>query len=246
MLQYRNTPSTLDKRSPAEIVFGHQIRDFIPVKPGKYIPCPTWSSTAVNRETAMMQRHAKEVEKLSEHTKKLPALKVGDHVRLQNQTGPAPLKWDRSGTIIEVRQNDQYAVKVHGSGRPTLRNRKFLRKYVPFVTPLPPATISQHIVSQGQEKDLLVQPRDVPISPEEEMAEPLTSLHTEVLSPVLPSTTETEPMTSESHESNEAVPTPVPVGVPSIPAPLRPSIATPSRPRRKTKPPVRFGDFVMK
>jgi hypothetical protein len=42
-----------------------------------------------------------------------------------------PLKWDKTGVIIEVRQFDQYAVKVDGSGRVTLRNRKFLRKYVP-------------------------------------------------------------------------------------------------------------------
>ena len=39
MLTYRNTPTPLDKRSPAEIVFGRQIRDFVPVMPGKYEPC---------------------------------------------------------------------------------------------------------------------------------------------------------------------------------------------------------------
>jgi hypothetical protein len=140
MLQYRNTPSSLDNKSPAEIVFGRQIRDFIPVKPGKYLPYATW-----NREEAFMQRHAKEVEKLGEHTKRLPPLKVGDHVRVQNQTGNSPHNWDRSGVVVEVRQFDQYVVKVHGSGRPTLRNRKFLRKYTPYVVP----SGSQPVMTRG-------------------------------------------------------------------------------------------------
>ena len=78
------------------------------------------------------------VEKLSEHTKRLAVLKVGDHVRVQNQTGNAPRKWDRTGVVVEVRQFDQYVIKVHGSGRVTLRNRKFLRKYTPFA----PTTIN--------------------------------------------------------------------------------------------------------
>ena len=85
-----------------------------------------------DREAALRQRHAKEVEKLSQHTKILPQLRVGDHVRVQNQTGKDPRRWDKTGVIIEVRQFDQYAVKIHGSGRVTLRNRKFLRRYVPF------------------------------------------------------------------------------------------------------------------
>jgi hypothetical protein len=47
------------------------------------------------------------------------------------QIGHYPLKWDKTGVIIEVRQFDQYAVNVDGSARTTLPNRKFLRKYVP-------------------------------------------------------------------------------------------------------------------
>jgi hypothetical protein len=48
--------------------------------------------------------------------------------------GPHPTKWDKTGIIIEVRQFDQYVVRVDGSGRVTLRNRKFLRKYIPAIT----------------------------------------------------------------------------------------------------------------
>ena len=72
-------------------------------------------------------------EKLTEHTKCLPPLKVGDHVRVQNQSGPNPTKWDKTGVVVEVRQFDQYVVRIDGSGRVTLRNRRFLRKYIPVV-----------------------------------------------------------------------------------------------------------------
>ena len=106
MLTYRNTRTSLDNRSPAEIVFGRQIRDFMPVMPGKYVPCDTWTDTAANREKALMERHAKEAEALLPHTKKMPPLKVGNSVRIQNQTGNAPRRWDKSGQVVEVRQND--------------------------------------------------------------------------------------------------------------------------------------------
>ena len=54
-------------------------------------------------------------------TRQLPQLKVGDTVRIQNQTGNYP-RWDKTGRIVEVRQHDQYMVRVDGSGRATLRN----------------------------------------------------------------------------------------------------------------------------
>ena len=76
----------------------------------------------------------RDMERLSAHTHSLPQLVVGDCVRIQNQTGPHPTKWDKTGIIIEVRQFDQYiVVRVDGSGRVTLRNRKFLRRYTPVI-----------------------------------------------------------------------------------------------------------------
>ena len=50
-------------------------------------------------------------------------------VFVQNQNGPHPTKWDRSGVIVECRDYDQYLVKLDGTGQLTLRNRRFLRKY---------------------------------------------------------------------------------------------------------------------
>ncbi len=76
----------------------------------------------------MAARGETELGKWSEHTRPLTQLKIGDVVRVQNQTGPFPRRWDKTGTVIEVKQFHQYWVRMSGSGRATLRNRKFLRK----------------------------------------------------------------------------------------------------------------------
>ena len=73
----------------------------------------------------------REVERLTEHTQKLPDLILGDHVRIQNQIGTQPLKWDKSGKVVEVRQHDQYVIKVDGSGRVTLKKSNIS---MPFYT----------------------------------------------------------------------------------------------------------------
>jgi len=85
----------------------------------------------------MKTRYVKTLENLSEHTRHLQPLSVGDSVFVQNQTGRFPNKWDRCGTIAEVRSNDQYAVKISGTGRLTVRNRRFLRKFTSHLTPVP-------------------------------------------------------------------------------------------------------------
>ncbi|XP_014670775.1 PREDICTED: uncharacterized protein K02A2.6-like [Priapulus caudatus] len=72
-----------------------------------------------------------------------------DSVRIQNQTGPHPNKWDKTGSIVEVRQHDQYAIKIDGSGRVTLRNRKFLRKFCPVHNDqLPPRSIYDDLATR--------------------------------------------------------------------------------------------------
>ena len=145
MLQYRNNPNPETGISPAECIFGRPVKDFIPILPGKYQPHHTWRDTLANREKALRCRHHRAAERWTEHTRRLTPLKVGDHVYVQNQTGNHPLKWDTTGQVTEVRQYDQYLVRVDGSGRVTLRNRKFLRKFIPVQPPTRHRLISEDL-----------------------------------------------------------------------------------------------------
>ena len=72
-------------------------------------------------------------EDLGRHAHPLPQLPVGPVVQVQNQRGKDPLRWNRSGIVVESLENQQYTVKMDGSGRVSLRNRKFLRKIQPLV-----------------------------------------------------------------------------------------------------------------
>ena len=55
-------------------------------------------------------------------------LSVGDKVLVQNQTGRAPNKWDKSGVIVECKPHNQVNVMMDGSRKVSLRNRQFVRK----------------------------------------------------------------------------------------------------------------------
>ena len=133
ILVYRNSIDPQTKTSPAMIVFGRQIRDPIPIPLGRYCPHTTWQETTINREKALAKRHSLEKEKWSAHTKDLKPLEIGDHVYIQNLTGNNPLRWERTGIILEIKPFQQYMIKTDGTGRVTLRNRKHLRKFTPFV-----------------------------------------------------------------------------------------------------------------
>ena len=131
LLQHRNTPSSGLDMSPSEVVFGRKVKDLFPIKPGSLKMNPAWQELLRCRDLAMARRHAKRGQDLEEHTRKLRQLKEGEVVSIQNQKGNKPTRWDCTGTVVEVRPNDQYMVKVDGSGRLTMRNRKFLRPIKP-------------------------------------------------------------------------------------------------------------------
>ena len=136
LLTYRNTPDRDTGKSPAQIIFGHPIKDFFPVHPQKFQPRPEWLLTAEQREIALARRHARQGAVLTEHTKVLKPLSMSDVVLVQNQAGRRGKKWDRTGVVIEVLDHDQYRIKMDGSGRPSLRNRRFLKPITPFHSPV--------------------------------------------------------------------------------------------------------------
>ena len=154
ILQIRNTPESDSGLSPAQILLGRTLRDTLPLKPP--IPRGTtvfdhdstvsrvWKDAWSAKEHALKTRLARQVEKLEAGSHELKPLHVGDTVRVQNQTGNHPNKWDKTGIVVQVGDNDQYIVMVDGSRRLTLRNRRYLRKMIapaPSTQLQPPAPL---------------------------------------------------------------------------------------------------------
>ena len=73
--------------SPAQLVFGQPIRDFLPIKPGKFSPSEDWIFCRESRELALRKRLQRGAEKWSLSTKDLKPLSVGSRpgVIIQNQ-----------------------------------------------------------------------------------------------------------------------------------------------------------------
>ena len=139
VLTYRNTPDRDTGLSPAYMLLGRQLKDFLPSKPDHLPPLgshkdlsSTWQEIAEWRELALAKRSAKDQENLSTHVKEHAPLELGDHVMVQNQAGNQPLRWSKRGVVVQVLPNRQYQVRMDGSRRITLRNRKFLRKFTPL------------------------------------------------------------------------------------------------------------------
>ena len=137
LLQLRNTPDKDCNLSPAEVLFGRRLKDAMPQldktismfeSPQMHI---SWRESWAAREKALRSRMVKTCERLEQNSRELPPLREGDMVFIQNQDPASgnPNKWDREGTVIQTGENDQYLVRVHGTGRVTLRNRRFLRKF---------------------------------------------------------------------------------------------------------------------
>jgi hypothetical protein len=77
MLQYRNTPMQDCRRSPAQIMFGRQMRDFIPSLTYKYEPAKDWAVTQEHRERTLANKREMDNQRWSHRTKDLDDLEVG-------------------------------------------------------------------------------------------------------------------------------------------------------------------------
>ena len=108
---------------------------------------PLWRKIWRQREESMQDLFARNMEKVQTPPRSLKPIDVGQYVVIQNQNGPRPLRWDRTGQVVEYKDYDQYLVKVHGSNRLTLRNRRFLRAYDP------PASIDERLLSSPNLED---------------------------------------------------------------------------------------------
>ena len=175
LLAMRNTPDRDIGMSPAQMLLGRDLRDFLPgTKPKPHMISHTdmrekWQQVAEWRELALAPRTAKLNEKLKQGSKELPPLKIGDHVMMQNQLGNKPKRWDKRGVVVQADpKTRQYKVMTFGSRRMTLRNRKFLRHYTP-INP-PPSTptglqLGQRLGRQSPVQSPVQSPDPIVIAP---------------------------------------------------------------------------------
>ena len=94
-------------------------------------------------------------------TTTMEPLEPGTEVLIQNSG-----KWNRYGKILECLPFRQYRVRMCGSGRITLRNRRFLKRtlvtrnstLLPLSTNNDPVTPAQNLHSEGTGNDTLAEP----------------------------------------------------------------------------------------
>ena len=110
ILTNHNTTDRDTGLSPAQVIFGHLIRESLSIKPNLYTP------RLLNRdmrELVPARKHAKQEDRPTKHTKVLHGLKISGVDWVQNQ----------------------HKVKMDSSERVTLRNRKFLDPNTDHTTP---------------------------------------------------------------------------------------------------------------
>jgi hypothetical protein len=106
LLQYSNTPLQDCRRSPAQIVFGRQRRDFSLTY--EYEPAKDWAVTQEHRERTLANKRDMDNQRWSHRTKALDDLEVGTALAIQNQTGSNPTNWDKTG----INKTSQVMTKV--------------------------------------------------------------------------------------------------------------------------------------
>ena len=130
MLAYHNSSiyPEIGERTIAQTLLGRNLRDAMPALKSFYDLSKKFVLERKEREKCIGPKIQKMVEVYNKAARDLPKLEVGDKVRVQNQTTVRCNKWDQTGTVVEVLKNRQYTVKISGSGRCTIRNRRHLRK----------------------------------------------------------------------------------------------------------------------
>jgi hypothetical protein len=120
LLEWRNTPRK-DGMSPAEIVFGHQLRSIIPAHHSSF--AKKWQDEMRRREVIAENAKTKATERYNKHAHPLQPISIGTTVRIQD---PVSKEWNKKGTVISIGHKRDYRIKL-SNGRIYWRNRRFIR-----------------------------------------------------------------------------------------------------------------------
>ena len=239
ILQLRNTPDPDCLMSPAQIVFGRQLRSALAFsgRLDKYSnPSvrPEWRQAWKLKEDALKARFVRTSSMLNQHSRSLSPLVIGQKCLVQNQAGNCPRRWDRSGIVMEVLEHDQYRMKVDGSNRLTLRNRKFLRPYHSAVSEADDEEVPREAgraSAEGAASPFLRGPEEEEAAPSGPPQQVATGAGLE------PPQRPTSPPVAPLPQPTLAPPS-------ALPAALAPTVDDAPRRRRNAPPPKRYGDWV--
>ena len=92
----------------------------------KYEPKQEWASVREYRERALARRLDRDGARLEQSTKKQRVIPIGGALAVQNQTGRFPTRWDKTGVVVEKQGHDKVIVRMDGSRRLIMRNKKFV------------------------------------------------------------------------------------------------------------------------
>ena len=117
LLEWRNTPKAHGK-SPAELLFGCQLRSTVPSLERNLNP--PWK-VAIEKRIAELQTKSEEYYNIG--AKDLKELSVGDEVRIQDRVSK---RWIEKGVVARKGRNRDYYIELP-NGRMRWRNRRFIR-----------------------------------------------------------------------------------------------------------------------
>eukprot|EP00095_Tigriopus_kingsejongensis_P007969 snap_masked-scaffold135_size322082-processed-gene-1.3 protein:Tk07969 transcript:snap_masked-scaffold135_size322082-processed-gene-1.3-mRNA-1 annotation:"hypothetical protein DAPPUDRAFT_261119" len=121
LLEWRNTPSELG-RSPAQVLFGRPLRGCLPVHPSQ-LGDPENVQAHREAKACLAQKRKRKHDRTAQS---LPALAIGDSVRVQDRVTS---QWDKCGVITSRRASGSYVIRME-NGSVTTRNRRLLRLQV--------------------------------------------------------------------------------------------------------------------
>ncbi|XP_068207516.1 uncharacterized protein [Palaemon carinicauda] len=126
MLELRNTPRA-DGRSPAQVLFGHPLKSFIPTHRRSF--AKEWQRKAEECDVKAEYLRSQVKQRYDSTARPLSHLKMGSYVDVQDHNTKL---WNRPGVVVGIGARQDYLIKL-GSGRILWRNRKFLRPHRPFL-----------------------------------------------------------------------------------------------------------------
>ena len=148
LLELRNTPGVAG-RSPAELLFGNNLRSRLPAHHSSFATEWTKAADRLNQHVANRRRQA--IATYDRSDKPLTPLTLHSEVRIQD---PRTYIWDQCGTIVSIGAHHTYRVKLP-SGRVYWCNRRFL-------CPLPAPSADSDMTSDSQSTQLLTSDAESP------------------------------------------------------------------------------------